>query len=100
MNKQLSVALSCLIIVSLTTAFVGIASVHAMAVAQEATVRVSIGINYGTGPVVWPNNNTIVPSGESLLNATMRVATVETLDYPSGNIETGPRRHQSQTTRH
>ena len=90
MKKPLSVALSCLIIVSLTTAFVGIASVHAMAVAQEAIVRVSIGINYGTGPVVWPNNNTIVPSGESLLNATMRVATVETLDYPGlGAFVTG-----------
>jgi hypothetical protein len=90
MKKPLSVALSCLIIVSLTTGFVGIASVHAMAVAQEATVRVSIGINYGTGPVVWPNNNTMVPSGESLLNATMRVATVEILDYPGlGAFVTG-----------
>lgn len=90
MKKPLSVALSCLIIVSLTTAFVGIASVHAMAVAQEATVRVSIGINYGTGPVVWSNNNTMVPSGESLLNATMRVATVEILDYPGlGAFVTG-----------
>jgi hypothetical protein len=90
MKKPLSVALCCLIVVSLTTAFVGIASVHAMTVAQEATVRVNIGINYGTGPVEWPNNNTIVPSGENLLNATMRVATVEILDYPGlGAFVTG-----------
>jgi len=47
-----------------------------MAIAQEATVTVNIGINYGTGPIEW-HNGTIVPSGENLLNATMRVAAVE-----------------------
>lgn len=43
---------------------------------QEETVTVNLGINYGTGSVEW-HNGTAVPSGESLLNATMRVATVE-----------------------
>ena len=76
MKKSLSHASCCLIMASLAIAIVGIASVHAVVVGQEATVTVNIGINYGTGPVDW-RNNTIVPSGESLLNATMRVAAVE-----------------------
>jgi hypothetical protein len=76
MKKSLSHASCCLIMTSLAMALVGIASVNAVVVRQEATVTINIGINYGTGPVDW-RNNTIVPSGESLLNATMRVATVE-----------------------
>jgi len=74
--KSLSVALHCLLMVSLSLVLVGIASAHTTMAAQQATVAVNIGINYGTGPVEW-HNNTIVPSGENLLNATMRVATVE-----------------------
>jgi hypothetical protein len=81
MKKLFSVALFYLIILGLAIALVGIASVRAVTVAQQTTVTVNIGINYGTGPVEWANN-TIVPSGESLLNATMRVATVEFSTYP------------------
>ena len=47
---------------------------------QEATVTVNIGINYGNGTIQW-HNGTVVPSGEFLLNATMRVATVEFTSY-------------------
>lgn len=74
--KSLSVTLHCLVMIGLSFALVGVRSAQAMMVTQEATVSVNIGINYGTGPVEW-HNNTIVPSGENLLNATMRVATVE-----------------------
>jgi hypothetical protein len=81
MKKSLSSALCCLIMTSLAIALVGIASVPAVVVAQEATVVVNIGINYGTGPVEW-QNNTSVPSGENLLNATMSVATVEFTTFP------------------
>jgi hypothetical protein len=89
MKKSLSYAPSCLIITSLAVVFLAIASIHAMAVAQEATVTVNIGINYGTGPVDW-RNDTTVPSGENLLNATMRVATVEFTTYPGlGAFVTG-----------
>ena len=89
MKKSLSAALCCLIMVSLTISVVGIASVHGMTVAQQATVSVNIGINYGTGAVEW-QNNTVVPSGEDLLNATMRVATVEFSSYPGlGAFVTG-----------
>lgn len=89
MKKSASAALCCLIIVSLAIGFGGTALVHAMTVAQQATVSINIGINYGTGPVEW-HNNTMVPSGENLLNATMMVATVEILDYPGwGAFVTG-----------
>lgn len=81
MKKLFSVALFYLIILGLAIALVGIASVRAVTVAQQTIVTVNIGINYGTGLVEWVNN-TIVPSGESLLNATMRVATVEFSTYP------------------
>jgi len=89
MKKLLSCTSCCLIIMSLAAALVSIASVHAIVVAQEATVTVNIGINYGTGPVDW-RNNTMVPSGENLLNATMRVATVEFTTFPGmGAFVTG-----------
>lgn len=89
MKKSTSAALCCLIIVSLTIAFGATALVHAMTVAQQTTVSINIGINYGTGPVEW-HNSTTVPSGENLLNATMMVATVEILDYPGwGAFVTG-----------
>jgi hypothetical protein len=65
---------------SLAVTLVGIASVPSIVVAQEATVAVNIGINYGTGPIDW-HNNTMVPSGENLLNATMSVATVEFTNF-------------------
>lgn len=54
---------------------------HAITFGQEATVTVNIGINYGNGAIEW-HNGTTVPSGEFLLNATMRVATVEFMNYP------------------
>jgi hypothetical protein len=76
MERSLSNALCFLIITSLTLVSVCSVSVQPMAVAQEATVTVNIGINYGAGPVEW-HNGTIVPSGENLLNATVRVAAVE-----------------------
>jgi hypothetical protein len=79
--KSLSQASRCLMMTSLAIALVGIASVHAVMVGQQTTVTVNIGINYGTGPVDW-RNNTIVPSGENLLNATMRVAEVKYTTYP------------------
>jgi len=62
--------------IGLSFGIVAIASAQPMIVAQQGTVAVNIGINYGSGPVEW-HNNTIVPSGENMLNATMRVATVE-----------------------
>lgn len=43
---------------------------------SERTVLVNIGINYGSGPVEW-HNDTAVAHGEDLLNATMRLATVD-----------------------
>jgi hypothetical protein len=52
-----------------------------MTVKQDATVTVNIGINYGSGAVEW-HNGTIVPLGEFLLNATMRVATVDFMNFP------------------
>jgi hypothetical protein len=76
MKKSLSNASYCLIMMGLAVALVGIASVPVVVVAQEPTVIVNIGINYGTGPIDW-KNNTSVRSGENLLNATMSVATVE-----------------------
>jgi hypothetical protein len=89
MKKSLSCTFCCLIIMSLAAAHVDIASVHAIVVAQETTVTINIGINYGTGPVDW-RNNTMVPSGENLLNATMRVATVEFTTFPGmGAFVTG-----------
>jgi hypothetical protein len=89
MKKLPSAALCCLILVSLTSVFIEIDLVHSMTVAQQATVSVNIGLNYGTGPIEW-HNNTMVPSGESLLNATKAVATVEIQDYPGwGAFVTG-----------
>jgi hypothetical protein len=81
MKKSLSSALCYLIMTSFAVALVGIALIPAVVVAHEATVVVNIGINYGNGPVDW-QNNTMVPSGENLLNATMSVATVEFTDFP------------------
>jgi hypothetical protein len=80
MKKLLSIAFCCLITTSLTVALVGIALVQTIVAAQEPTVIVDIGINYGTGPIDW-QNNTSVQSGENLLNATMSVATVEFTTY-------------------
>jgi hypothetical protein len=73
--KSVSVTLYCLVMIGLSFAAVGSPSAQTMTAAQQATVAVNIGINYGTGPIEW--HNTTVPSGENLLNATMRVATVE-----------------------
>ena len=72
----------CLVaIVALLGAAGAIGVTHAMMIEQEATVTVDIGINYGNGTIEW-HNGTVVPSGEFLLNATMRVATVEFTNYP------------------
>jgi hypothetical protein len=80
MKKSLSVTVSCLIVIGLAIVVVGLASVRAGTLAQQATVSVNMGINYGNGPVEW-HNNTGVVSGESLLNVTMRVATVQLKTY-------------------
>lgn len=81
MKKWPSVALCCLILVCLTSMFIEINLAHSMTTPQQTTVSVNIGLNFGTGPIEW-HNDTAVPSGESLLNATKTVATVETVDYP------------------
>lgn len=52
----------------------------AVGVSQASTVTVNIGINYGSGSVGW-HNDTIVPYGQDLLNATMQIATVESVSY-------------------
>jgi hypothetical protein len=89
MKNSVSCTSGCLIMMTLAVALVNVAAVHAIVVTQEATVTVNIGINYGTGPVDW-HNNTMVPSGENLLNATMRVATVEFTNFPGmGAFVTG-----------
>jgi hypothetical protein len=86
--KSLSVTLYCLVAIGLSFAAVGMTSAQTMTVAQQTTVTVNIGINYGTGPVEW--HNTTVPLGENLLNATMRVATVEFKTFPGmGAFVTG-----------
>jgi hypothetical protein len=83
-----SLTLYCLVTIALSIAAVGVASAQTMTVAQQTTVTVNIGINYGTGPVEW--HNSTVPSGENLLNATMRVATVEFKTFPGlGAFVTG-----------
>jgi len=86
--KSHSLAMFSLFTIFLAATFLGITSVSAT-VTEQADVAVNIGINYGTGPVEW-HNNTIIPSGESLLNATMRVTTVEFSSYPGlGAFVTG-----------
>jgi len=85
--KPVAVILCSLAVVGL--AATGLNVVYAILVEQEATVTVNIGINYGSGAVEW-HNGTSVPSGENLLNATMRVATVEFTTYPGmGAFVTG-----------
>lgn len=42
---------------------------------EAVTMRVNLGINYGNGTIVW-HNETIVPLGYDLLNATKLVADV------------------------
>lgn len=86
--KSVSVGFLCLIIVA-AAALTGAGSVQAAMIEQQATVSVNIGINYGAGPVEW-HNGTVVPSGENLLNATMKVATVEFMSFPGlGAFVTG-----------
>jgi hypothetical protein len=81
MKKSLSTVLCCAIIVGVAVGFIEITSVGALTFTQQATVAVNVGINYGTAPIEW-HNNTLVPSGQDLLNATMTVATVEFSTYP------------------
>jgi hypothetical protein len=56
------------------------ATADAAHVNQVSSVTVNIGINYGSGPVEW-HNDTVVPYGQDLLNATMQVAAVEFTSY-------------------
>ena len=74
-------SLSFVIVVAVLLAAGWMNGAGAIRAVQEATVTVNIGINYGNGTIVW-HNGTVVPSGEFLLNATMRVATVEFTNYP------------------
>jgi len=78
MKNTLSSASCCLII---AVAVVGIAPIPWIVAAQGAMIAVNIGINYGNETIEW-HNNTVVPSGENLLNATMRVAIVEFKSFP------------------
>ena len=88
MKKPFAVT-TCYLIISLAIVLGGLASIHAATLPEQASVAVSIGINYGTGPIEW-HNNTVVPRSESLLNATMRVSTVEFSSYPGlGAFVTG-----------
>jgi hypothetical protein len=73
------VSLSLVAMVALLATAGAIDLSHAVVIEQEATVTVNIGINYGNGTIEWYNGT--VPSGEFLLNATMRVATVEFTNY-------------------
>jgi len=68
------------VMLCLVVMIAGLSSAYAILIEQEATVTVNIGINYGNGTIEW-HNGTVVPSGEFLLNATMRVATVEFVNY-------------------
>lgn len=75
-------SLFCLIMTIIAVAPVCFVSLPSMVVAQDATVAVNIGINYGAGAIEW-HNDTMVPSGDTLLNATMSVATVEFTNFPA-----------------
>jgi len=72
---------SFIVVVALLLAAGSMNDAGAIGTKEEASVTVNIGINYGNGTIEW-HNGTIVPSGEFLLNATMRVATVEFANYP------------------
>ena len=48
---------------------------------EAVTMRVNIAIDYGNGTKVW-YNNTLVPLGATLLNATETVADVQSTPYP------------------
>jgi hypothetical protein len=57
-------------------------------VLAATTMNVSIQINYGNGTVQW-SNNTVVPIGVKLLNATQMVATVNSSTSSLGTFVTG-----------
>jgi len=48
---------------------------------EKVTMRVNILIDYGNGTKVW-HNNTLIPHGATLLNATERVAVVNSTYWP------------------
>ncbi len=48
---------------------------------EAVTMRVNIAIDYGNGTTDW-HNNTLVPLGATLLNATETVADVQCTPYP------------------
>lgn len=48
---------------------------------EAVTMRVNIAIDYGNGTKVW-YNNTLVPLGATLLNATETVVDVQSTPYP------------------
>jgi hypothetical protein len=79
--RRLAVSVPIVIMAALLISIGGTGVGHAVTVQQEATVTLNIGINYGTGAIEW-HNGTVVPSGEFLLNATMRIATVEFTNFP------------------
>lgn len=43
---------------------------------QTTTYKCNLAINYGNGTVVW-HNNTVIPIGFNLFNATQKIATLE-----------------------
>jgi len=49
---------------------------------EAVTIRANLCINYGNGTVLW-YNETILPVGCNLLNATKRVAVVNSTYYPT-----------------
>ena len=79
--KSFAVSLCLVAVIGVLVTGGAVGVVHGIMAQQEANVVVNIGINYGNGTIEW-HNDTTVPSGEFLLNATMRVATVEFTNYP------------------
>ncbi|MBC7120637.1 MAG: DUF4430 domain-containing protein [Candidatus Methanosuratus sp.] len=57
-------------------------------VIDDVVIKVNLGIDYGNGTTVW-NNDTYVPIGSDLLNATLKVAQVNYTEYSSGILVNG-----------
>jgi hypothetical protein len=75
------IATLCLLVLATLVSTSNVRVVQASMAQQETTVTVNMGINYGQGTIEW-HNGTVLPSGEFLLNATMRVAAVEFTNFP------------------
>jgi hypothetical protein len=78
--RSLALLLCLVVVIAVSVTPCGASVAHETMTRQDANVAVNIGINYGNGTIRW-HNGTIVPSGEFLLNATMRLATVEFTNY-------------------